>query len=182
MFGIIVKKKLDHNRLANVFVNSLVEAVDTGFSDVAAMINDDPAFVKETNINQDFSDVFLMIVLTGNLRYLEDHFDAEDTKEIKYKIVEKFSLIYDMSTIDFENLLHDYDSFISRVNHPSKNTLYGMSKALFHKFNLNEYQESYFKSMRAPNPLFLKRMDEIMMNYLWDWDAFFKKHKLQSIA
>jgi hypothetical protein len=31
--------------------------------------------------------------------------------------------------------------------------------------------------MHTPNPLFLKRMDEMMSNFLWDWDQFFKKHK-----
>jgi len=64
------------------------------------------------------------------------------------------------------------------VNHPSKNTLYGMSKAVFHKFHLNDYQESYFKNMRTPNPLFLKRMDDVLNNFLWDWEEFFKRHKL----
>ncbi len=181
MFGLLVKKKLDCNQLANVFVNSLNEAVESGFQDIADMINDDPAFIHAPGISKEFADSFLMIVLVGNLRYLDDHFDADDAKEIRHKILEKLAAVYDMSFADFEKIVHDHDSFISRVNHPSKNTLYGMSKALFHKFNLNQYQEVYFKSMKAPNPLFLKRMDEVMMNFLWDWDAFFKKHRLQSI-
>jgi hypothetical protein len=182
MFGLLVKKRLDHNRLANVFVNSLNESVESGFGDIAGMINDDAAFVHDPAINESYADSFMMIVLAGNLKYLDAHFEAEDAKEIRSKIIEKFALIYEMTVFEFEKVVNEYDSFISRVNHPSKNTLYGMSKALFHKFNLNEYQEVYFKSMRAPNPLFLKRMDDVMINYLWDWDAFFKKHRLQSIA
>ena len=181
MFGSLVKKKLDHNQLANVFVNSLNEAVDSGFQDIADMINDDPAFVHQPGITLDFADHFLLIVLVGNLRYLDSHFEAEDAKEIRYLILEKVARIYEMTTADFERVVNEHDSFIARVNHPSKNTLYGMSKALFHKFNLNEYQEIYFKSMRSPNPLFLKRMDEIMTRFLWDWEAFFKKHRLQAV-
>ena len=38
--------------------------------------------------------------------------------------------------------------------------IYGMSKAVFHKYGLNEYQDEYFRRMQAPNPLFLKRMDD----------------------
>ena len=83
-----------------------------------------------------------------------------------------------MTDVSFENLVKDYKSFIARVNHPSKNMLYGMSKAIFHKYNLNDFQEDYFKRMQAPNPLFLKRMDEVMSNFIWDWDVFFKKYKL----
>jgi hypothetical protein len=53
-----------------------------------------------------------------------------------------------------------------------------MSKAIFHKYKLNDFQDEYFKRMQAPNPLFLKRMDEVMSNFIWNWDAFFKKYKL----
>lgn len=181
MFGLLVKKKLDHNSLANVFVNSLNEAVDGGFQDIADMINDDPAFVHHPGVNAELADSFLMIVLVGNLRYLDNHFEADDAREIRAKIIEKGAAIYEMDTSDFEKIVNQHDSFISRVNHPSKNTLYGMSRALFYKFNLNDFQEVYFKSLKTPNPLFLKRMDEVMMNFLWDWDAFFKKHRLQTL-
>ena len=83
-----------------------------------------------------------------------------------------------MKEADFEKLVRDYQSFITRVNHPSKNMVFGMSKAMFHKYGLNEFQDDYFKRMQAPNPLFLKRLDEVMANFIWDWDVFFKKYKL----
>jgi len=178
MFGLLTKKKIDTNQLANVFVNSLIEVIENGFNDVSEMINEDPAFVYHPGINKEFSDNFLLIVVVGNLKYLDSHFGAGEAKEIRAKIIEKCAQIYEMDLREFEKIVNEHDSFISRVNHPSKNTLYGMSKAVFHKFKLNQYQESYFKSMKAPNPLFLKRMDEIMTNFLWDWDAFFKKHRV----
>ena len=178
MFGLLVKKKLDANQLANVFVNSLSEVIENGFKDVADMINEDPAFVQHPGINKEYADNFLLIVMVGNLRFLDHHFDAAEAKEIKAKIIEKGARVYDMEIRPFESIVQEYDQFISRVNHPSKNTLYGMSKAVFHKFKLNDYQDSYFRNMHAPNPLFLKRMDEVMTNFLWDWNAFFKKHRL----
>jgi len=73
----------------------------------------------------------------------------------------------------------DYRAFLSRVNSPSKNTLYSMSRGIFHKYDLNDYQEDYFKSMNVPNPIFLKNMNDIMENFLWDWDAFKDKYKVQ---
>ena len=77
-----------------------------------------------------------------------------------------------------KNYLEEYSSYISRVNHPSKNILYGMSKAVFFKFNLGKHQEDYFAQLNSPNPIFLKRIDNIMENYLWDWNALFNKHKI----
>lgn len=178
MIGRLIKRKLDADRLANVFVNSLLEVTENGFGDVKDMINDDSAFVTDPEVSEKSTGNFLMIVIVGNLRYLDEHFEVSEAKEIRVKIVQKFAAIYDIEEVKFEKLIQEYDQFISRVNHPSKNTLYGMSKAVFHKFKLNDHQESYFKNMRTPNPLFLKRMDEIMTNFLWDWDEFFRKHKM----
>lgn len=178
MIGRLIKRKLDSNKLANVFVNSLLEATENGFDDVRQMINEDGAFISDPAICEKSMDKFLLVVIVGNLRFLDNHFEVTEAKEIRNHIVKKFAQVYDLEEYRFEKIIQDYDQFISRVNHPSKNTLYGMSKAVFHKFQLNEHQESYFKNMKTPNPLFLKRMDEIMMNFLWDWDEFFKKHKL----
>jgi hypothetical protein len=112
------------------------------------------------------------------LSFLESTFDAEQAARVEGLIFEKLAKIYDMEIGAFRNLIRDYQNFIMRVNHPSKNWIYGMSKAVFHKYKLNEFQDEYFKRMQAPNPLFLKRMDEVMANFIWNWDAFFKKYRI----
>jgi hypothetical protein len=67
---------------------------------------------------------------------------------------------------------------MSRVNAPSKNVIYAMSKAVFFKYNLCEKQDKYFKDMKTANPIFLKNLDELMKNFTWDWDAFNDKYKV----
>ena len=178
MIGRLIKRRLDTNKLANVFVNSMLEVSENGFSDVSQMINEDAAFVTCPEVDEKSLDHFLLVVVCGNLRYLDTYFEVEEERSIHNHIIRKFAKVYDMEELAFKKLIDEYDQFISRVNHPSKNTLYGMSKAVFHKLDLNEHQEDYFKNMQTPNPLFLKRMDEIMMNFLWDWDEFFKRHKM----
>ncbi len=78
----------------------------------------------------------------------------------------------------FRCLVKDYKQLMTRLNHPSKNVIYAMSKAIFDKYTLYNYQDEYFKRMQAPNPLLLKRLDEVVENFVWDWDAFFKRYKL----
>jgi hypothetical protein len=68
---------------------------------------------------------------------------------------------------------------MAHVNFPSKNILYSMSKAVFFKYELNQYQDEYFRSMNTPNPIFLKSLDEVMRNFIWDWEAFCDKYKVQ---
>jgi hypothetical protein len=178
MLGTLIKRRLSDNQVANVFINAIFDSVDNGFKEVASLINEDAVFMKSPQISNTESGEFGMIVIVGNLSFLESTFEPEQAGRVEKLIFEKLARIYDLSDVDFEKLVRDYQSFITRVNHPSKNMIYGMSKAMFHKYGLNEYQDEYFKRMQAPNPLFLKRLDEVMVNFIWDWDVFFKKYKL----
>jgi hypothetical protein len=178
MIRSFLKKRLTDNQLANIFVNGLLEVIDTGFKEVALMINEDPAFDYSPDIAPSEIDEFTIIVIVGNLVQLESHFDYNQAVSVESLIIQKFATIYGMNENQFSDLISDYKSFISRVNYPSKNVLYGMSKAIFHKYALNDFQEEYFKNMQAPNPLFLKRMDEILSNFIWNWEAVEKKYKI----
>lgn len=178
MLGTLIKKRLSDNQVANIFINAIFDTVDNGFKEVAQLINEDTAFVNSPEISDKESGEFGLIVIVGNLSFLESTFEAEEAGRIERIIFEKLAKIYDMPILEFTKLIRDYQSFISRVNHPSKNMIYGMSKAVFHKYCLNQFQDEYFRRMQAPNPLFLKRMDEVMANFIWNWDAFFKKYKL----
>ncbi len=180
MLGLSLKRKLTDNQVANIFINALLETIDNGFVEVANMINEDVAFVRSPEIAVNANAEFGMIVIVGNLSFLESTFDPEQAGRVERLIFQKLSKIYGLNEGDFTKIIREYQSFITRVNHPSKNMIYGMSKAVFHKYNLNNFQDEYFRRMQAPNPLFLKRMDEVMTNFIWNWDAFFKKYKLNS--
>ena len=178
MFRTLIKKKLSDNQVANIFINAIFDSVDQGFQEIASLINEDPVFVSPPNVEANASGEFGMIIIVGNLSFLESTFDADQASRVEALIFKKLSLVYDMDEEAFVKLIRGYQKFISRVNHPSKNWIYGMSKAIFHKYRLNEFQDEYFKRMRAPNPLFLKRMDEVVSNFIWNWDAFFKKYRI----
>jgi hypothetical protein len=178
MFSTLTKRKLTDNQVANVFINAIFDSVDNGFKEVASMINEDSAFVQSPSIPENNNGEFGMIVLVGNLSFLECTFESDQAERVENIIFDKVSKMYEMNLVSFRDLVREYQSFIMRVNHPSKNWIYGMSKAVFHKYQLNEYQDEYFRRMQAPNPLFLKRMDEVMSNFIWNWDAFFKKYRI----
>jgi len=180
MLGTILKKKLSDNQVANIFINAIFDSVDNGFAEVAQFINEDVAFVQSPNIDVKNDGEFGLILIVGNLSYLESTFEPEQASKVEEIVFEKLAKIYQMEVGAFQKLIRDYQHFITRVNHPSKNMIYGMSKAIFAKYGLNEFQDEYFKRMQAPNPLFLKRMDEVVQNFIWNWDAFFKKFKLNS--
>ncbi len=178
LLGTLLKRKLSDDQVSNVFINALLDVVDNGFTEVAELINEDLAFVKSPEIESNQNGEFALIVIAANLSFLESTFEADQALRVEQIIFEKLGKMYNMSTLDFQGLAREYQSFIARVNYPSKNMVYGMSKAMFEKYRLNDSQDDYFRRMQAPNPLFLKRMDEVMSNFVWNWDAFLKKYKM----
>lgn len=180
MLSTMFKKKLSNEQLANVFVNGVLDVVDKGFEEVMSLIKEDPAFVSPPTLDNANDTHFTMIIIVGNLGYLDQSFEHEQLITLEPLIIEKLASVFDETPEQFRKYIDEYKSFMNRVNHPSKNLLYSMSKGIFHKYNLNIYQDDYFKKMVCPNPLFLKRMDEVLLNFIWNWEAFFKRYKMVS--
>jgi hypothetical protein len=178
MFGTILRKKVSDEKLSNVFINGIFNSVDNGFPVVAEFINEDPSFVESPGIQNDDSFEFSLILIIGNLSSLESAFEPEQADRIERLILVKLAKVYSMELVELKSLIKDYRNLMTRLNHPSKNMIYAMSKAIFDKYGLYNYQDEYFKRMQSANPLFLKRMDEVVENFLWDWDSFFKKYKI----
>jgi hypothetical protein len=161
-----------------VFINGLFSSIDNGFPIVAEFINDDNAFTLSPNITKNNNYEFSLIIIVGNLSFLESAFDPNQADRVELLVYTKLAKAYEMNIDEFKQLIKDYKCLICRLNHPSKNMVYAMSKGIFDKYALYNFQDEYFKRMQSPNPLFLKRMDEIVENFVWDWDAFFKKYRL----
>jgi hypothetical protein len=178
MFGAILKKRLTSSQFANIFINAIFESTEKGFSIVADMINNDPSFVSSPNINSENFQPFQLIVLSANFQQLDKFFEPQEASDIKVTILSKLASIYDVEPKVISDIISNYCSFISRVNHPSKTMLYGLSKAVAYKYELSDFQDEYFKRMQAPNPLFLKRLDTFMESFIWDWEVFMKKYKI----
>ena len=107
MFSTLIKKKLTDNQVANIFINAIFESVDNGFKEVASLINDDPAFVHSPNIEETNNGEFGLIVIVGNLSFLESTFDAEQAERVENMIFEKLIKMYQMELVDFKALVRD---------------------------------------------------------------------------
>jgi hypothetical protein len=178
MFTLFGKKKIKEDVAVNIFINNLLDTVEKGFPEVAGIINDSPEFVSSPYILETNSEKFLLIVIAANLTYIPEHFNGSQEERLTSIIFDQLSQVFDVDKTTLEKVISDYQCYISKVNQPSKNTLYGISKAVFGKYNLNEYQDEYFKAMKSPNPMFLKRMDEVMESFIWNWGGFKEKYQI----
>jgi hypothetical protein len=178
MFAIFGKKKLNENKLSNIAVNAILEAVDEGFPEIEAIILNSPELIVEFELIPEAKDRFLLIVIAANLQIAPKFLESHQDSRVFNQIIEKFALVFDVDTSAFEKAINDYMAFLKKVNHPSNNTLYSMAKAIFFKLELADYQEEYFRNMKSPNPLFLKRLDEVMPIFLFDWEGVSTKYQL----
>ena len=178
MLTLFGKKKISEDKLANVLVNSISEFAERGFPEVVEIINNCPEFVESPEVSPENNDEFLMILLVGNLNFMTVYLDPDQSERIKNKVVEKFSKVLEMPAEELAQLVKEYKQFMMRVNHPSKNMLYAMSKGMFHKYDLNPYQEEFFRNQKTANPIFQKRLDDIMTQFIFNWEEFLNKYKI----
>ncbi len=178
MLTIFGRKKLTPERTAQIFSHHIIEVTEAGFPDVAGFINDSPEFVLNPNIQPNDFGKFLMVVIAGNYANLPQYFEEGQDKEIIAVCNQHLANVFDMTPEVFSQTLKDYKDCMARANFPSKNVVSAMTKGVFLKYELTDFQEEYFREMKTPNPIFLKNLGEVMKNFLMDWIAFNEKYKV----
>lgn len=170
MLRLFKRTRLHDDKIAAIFVDHFLSAIENGFPEVAALVNESPEFVTNPGIKSDESDKFLLIALAANITSVQRNFNSHKDNQITDKILH---LISEVTDTDYSALclsITKNQNFISKVNHPSKNLIYGMSKAFFYKYGLNKFQEEYFRNVNSPNPIFIKRLDDAMICFMWNWE------------
>ncbi|MBK7384955.1 MAG: hypothetical protein IPI81_16705 [Flavobacteriales bacterium] len=175
LFG---RKRITEDKLANVFVNTMLEMCAEGFPVVLAEVNEAPEFELSPGIRDGDDDHFLMIVLAANLMEMERTMGAGVDKRIFSLSVSKFSQAINRNCTDVELEVRALQSRMERLNFPSKNPVYAMGRAIFQEYDLFCYQDSYYREMRAPQPIVLKRLNGLMGYFLWNWPEVNEQYRI----
>ncbi len=176
------KKKLTEEQVANAFVQATFDSVEQGWPEVAGFLNDAPAFVESPALNPDDYGRFLMIVVAGNLQLIPEHFPQGADRNVIQHICSKFGRALDLAPADFTLKVKQYRAFMKQINHPSKNVLTAMTRAVFYKYHLNAYQEPYFRDLNSPNPVLQRELRGLMENFVWDWSALTDSYRIVAEA
>lgn len=179
MFSAILgKKKLAEDEIADLLVNSILNSVSKSFPDVAGLVNDDSNFISSPELAETDGYQFLLIVLTGNVCFIPKFFESGKDKRVIEHVISKVSNHLEMDKTALAKDISECKKHMSRINFPSKNTVYGMSKVFFSRYDLNQFQEDYFKALNSPKPQFLKKMDEINKLFIFNWKELFERFKV----
>jgi len=166
LFG---KKRITEEKLANVFVNSVLEMCAEGFPLVAAELNESPEFERSPGMSEEDDARFLLIVLTANLMEMQRHIGPGTDKRLHALAISKFAQATGQGCTDVEVEVRALRDRMQRLNAPSKNWVYAMGKALFLEYDLYGFQDEYFRGTRSPNPIVLKRLNALFGYFLFGW-------------
>jgi len=175
LFG---KKKISEEKLANVFVNAALELTEQGFPAVAAEINESPEFELEPALLETDDRAFGMVVIAANLIEAKRVLGPGVDKRMCSLIISKYAQATGEANTDLEEEIRRLQGQMERLNFPSKNTVYAMSKVLFHSYDLFCFQDSYFREIRVPNPIILKRLNGLMGYFLWNWTEVNEQYRI----
>src|SRR5690606_10129407 len=130
------------------------------------------------NISEKNDSKFALIVIAANLMEIPNYVEAYRDERLIDEIIEILAEAFGKDKLELKDKIIEYQSFMKRVNHPSKSTLYTMSKSVFFQYGLSTFQEEYFKEHNCPNPMVLKRLDEAMEVFLYDWESISENYSL----
>lgn len=167
--SIFGKRKISEDKFANVFVNAVLRLTEQGYPAIVAELQESNEFVVRPVFGPGDDDLFALILFAGNLMEAPKHLPGGMDHRLAQHAYSKFAPLMDTTAAEFETETIAMQHFMARINHPSKNTVYAMSKAIFHKYDLFRNQDAYFRDLKAPNPIVLGRINKLMHYCLWDW-------------
>jgi len=170
MIGTIFgKKKISEEKFSNVFVNAVLCLTEEGYPTIVAELEEASEFTTRPVFGPGDDELFALILFAGNLMEAPKHLPSGVDQRLAQHAYSKFAPFLGTSAAELETETIALQHFMARINHPSKNTVYAMSKAIFHKYDLFRNQDAYFREMKAPNPIVLGRINKLMQYCLWDW-------------
>jgi hypothetical protein len=175
LFG---RKKLTEDKLANIFVNAVLELTDQGYPMIVAELQESPEFERMPAFGPGDDELFAQVVLAGNLIEAKRILPAGTDRRMFSLSISKFAQAFGLNASDLEVDVIAMQHEMERLNFPSKNTIYAMSKMVFAKFDLFRDQKEYFRDQRAPDPIVLKRLNGLMGYFLWNWAEVNEEYRI----
>ncbi len=180
-FGLLSKKKkIQLESLVAVYCNTLDNVILEGFVEIKDFINNNNNLEQNPNLKKDDINWFRIIIYLGNINNLKSHFEEDEVLQLRNLIIDKFfSNLNENERISaLENFLQYEGYFIDLLNEFGSE-IDAMAFAIFEKYNINEFQGTLFKRKNKPNPIFISEMKNLLKHFIWNWEEYLQKNKLQ---
>ena len=163
-----------------MFVHATLDSIEDAWPDVLGLMRETPHLERVPEIEDAEVGPFLLVVMAGNLDFIPHFFDAGTDRILVEAILNELSIQLELPTQQLAPKISEMRDAMAKLNKPSKKTLSAMSRGLYIGYDLNGYQEEYFRSLSVPNPRFLMQMEDVLQHFLWDWSSFNEQYRVQA--
>ena len=180
-FGLLSKKKkVKLDALVSIYCKTLDEVISHGFVEIKDFINNNNNLENNPNLKEDDVKWFRLIIYLGNLNNLKSHFEEEEVFKLRNLIVEDIS----RSSSENEKIAGvesflQYESYFGDLLNEFDSEIDAMAFAIFEKYNINDFQGTLFKRKNKLNPIFISEMKNLLKHFIWNWEEYLQKNKLQ---
>jgi hypothetical protein len=166
-FGLLSKKKkVKLQSIVDIYCGALDEVISNGFIEIKDFINNNNNLENNPNLKNEDIKWFRIIIYLGNLNDLKSHFEDQEVLKLRNLIVENiFNDLNDNQKILAVESFLQYESYFA--------------DSIFEKYNINDFQGTLFKRKNKPNPIFISEMKNLLKHFIWNWDEYLQKNKLQ---
>jgi len=178
MMNLFGKKKVTAEELAPLYVSTIYGAINHGFPIVTEFLNEDAEFVRPPGINPVNDEWFIYIIFSANLFNISQFFSAEQAADLSRIFSSEITRMLGKDPETDDQILYDYMEFLKGLNAKEKNLARAMALAIFHKYDLNSFQQEHFQKLNAPNPSILKELQDMVALFLWNWEDYLNKYKV----
>lgn len=180
LFGFSKKEKVSVDKLAKLYANTLFEVVDQGFSEIIGFVNDNRKFEESPDLQKEDVKWFLMVIFAANNHRLAEFFSDTVVDKMHEACTQEVIKILGEEEEIIRDMIVDYEAFFAEQLSESSRLEKAMARSIFIKYNLNDYQGKLLKNQNEPNPVFLQELTNLLSHFVWNWDDYLAKYKVQS--
>ena len=178
-FGFSKKKKVKPATTASIYVTLLQNVVSEGFIEIKDFINNNNNLESNPNLNDTDIDWFSNVIFLGNMKNLDLHFEENEVFTLRALILDE---IYKDVEVNAQHLaiekFLEYENYFKELLVRHEFPIDAMAHAIFEKYKINDFQGDLFKKKNKPNPIFLNELKNLLNHFIWNWDEYLEKNKL----
>ncbi len=178
-FGFSKKKKVKPATTASIYVTLLQNVVSEGFIEIKDFINNNNNLESNPNLNDTDIDWFSNVIFLGNMKNLDLHFEENEVFTLRALILDEIYKDVEVNDrhLAIEKFL-EYENYFKELLVRHEFPIDAMAYAIFEKYNINDFQADLFKKKNKPNPIFLNELKNLLNHFIWNWEEYLEKNKL----
>lgn len=173
------KKKIKPATAASIYVAVLQNVILEGFIEIKDFINNNNNLESNPNLDENDIDWFSNVIFLGNIKNLDIYFEAEEVSKLRGFILDEIykDLKGNTQHLAVERFL-DYENYFKELLEKHEFPINAMAHAIFEKYNINDFQGDLFKKKNKPNPVFLNELKNLLGHFIWNWEEYLEKNKI----